>query len=275
MVLTGWLTGALCLTPRAGLAAEEAVPGQRHFEGTLTEVDPVNGTITGKGFWFWSTPTFNVGEQCLILVSDKPEAGFKDLRAGQHVRVRYRVLDGVKVANQISEENPAYEGHVTKLNAEQGSFRIQDGIRHKNFVAGPDCRVLERGQEPVPFAELKEGHLVRVTYLDVGPTNLAVKIEQTSQAATGTLEAMDADARVIRTQRMAKEHNFTLADSCVIMVGPATEGGLKDLKLGDKLLVHFEAMDGVQVANRVERMDARASDPEQVSQADGGTPTQP
>src|ERR1044071_7342177 len=40
------------------------------FKGTVVKVDDKDRTLTAKGFWFWSTKTFNLGDTCKVLIGD-------------------------------------------------------------------------------------------------------------------------------------------------------------------------------------------------------------
>jgi hypothetical protein len=240
-------------------SAEKDAADYKIHTGTLKEVNALNRTVDVKGFWLWSKPTFHVGEGCRVLMRDQEGAGIQNLRPGQRVHVRYRILDGVKVANQITEDNPTWTGHISVMHPENRTFQIRDGLRRKDFIASPDCIIVGREDQPKRLADLNVGHRVVVTFLDTGKTNRAVKIEHGSQVFTGTLEAIDADARMLRAQHLLSEERFTLASSCPIVVEGRTDGALGDLRLGDKLLIHYEVLDGVRVANRVERHDAAAT----------------
>jgi hypothetical protein len=249
-------------------AEEQAAPAYKQFNGTIKSIDKANASIDVKGFWLWSTSSFQVGDPCLILLQDKKEAAFPDLRPGQRVLVRYRTLDGVKVASQITEDNPDFTGHISALDPDGRTFKVKDSMSSKQFVADPGCVILGRENKTWTMADLKLGHRVTVTYLDLGSTNVASKIQQSSLSFSGTLEAIDADARILRAQHLLAEKKFSLAAKCPIVVGERIDGKLSDLSLGDKLVVHYEIMDGVLVANRIELQSRTSGSPaEQASKS--------
>lgn len=266
---------ALTLHTLTGLVQAEDLPAldQKQFKGTILRIDQPNQIISVKGSLFWSTPIFNVGDQCLILLEDKKEAAFKDLRPGQRIQIRYRVLEGVKVANQITEKNPTFAGHISAIDPAQHTFKVKDGVVTKEFKADPHCAILGRENKPATIHDLKLGHRVTVTYLDLDSGKQATKIQQTSLVFSGTLEAIDVDARMLRAQHMLSEKKFSMASKCPIVVGQRTDGKLTDLGLGDKLVVHYEIMDGVMVANRIELEFKRTSSTsEQASKAEATSP---
>ena len=249
-VMAGVLAQAHAATEPEGKAAD---PRYQHYKGTVVEVDRENRLFTGKKFWSWAKPTFHVGEDCLVLLQDSPEASFQDVRPGQRVHVRYRTMEGVKVASQITENNPSFSGHITRIHPDRRTMTVKKGLFKKDFVVDSECVVVQGRDNPWTFSDLKLGHPVTVTYLNAGSTNVAAKIRQAHEAFRGTLEAMDADARVIRAQHLLSERKFTLSDDCPILIGDRTDGSMKELQLGDTLLVHYETIDGVMVAHRIER----------------------
>jgi hypothetical protein len=94
---------------------------------------------------------------------------------------------------------------------------------------------------------------VTVSYAASSGMKVAQRIEQTGETFTGTVEAIDADARTLKAQHLLSEKKFNLAKDCPIVIGGKSDGKLSDLRIGDKLSVYYEDLDGVLVATCVAR----------------------
>src|SRR5262249_45237762 len=106
-----------------------------------------------------------------------------------------------------------------------------------------------------------------------GDAKIAQRIEQFGSTFTGTIEAIDADARTLRAQHLLSEKKFNLAKDCAIMLGGKPGGKLSDLRIGEKLSVVYEEVDGVLVATCVTReASPPKSAPAQVSSTETPTP---
>src|SRR5262245_43636869 len=79
----------LALSGQAYAEATSAAKSKT-FQGTVLKVDDKDRTLTAKGFWFWSTETFNLGVSGKVLIGEnKKEATLKDLAPGNRVEVLY------------------------------------------------------------------------------------------------------------------------------------------------------------------------------------------
>jgi len=240
----------LALTGRAG-AADAATPRPKSFKGTITAVDQKEKTFAVRGFW--STRTFNAGDHCKVSLEDKTDADFKDLRPGQRVEVNYLANSGVQVASQVVQKNIEFTGHICAIDPAGRTFKVKRGAVSEMFVAGDQCKVIIRDDRNRALADLRIGQKVTVRYTAPGGPKIAQRIEQTGSMFTGTVEAIDADARTLKAQHLLSEKKFNLAKDCPIVIGGKSDGKLSDLRIGDKLSVHYDDVDGVLVATSVAR----------------------
>jgi hypothetical protein len=79
----------------------------------------------------------------------------------------------------------------------------------------------------------------------------ARKIAQTSESFTGSLTAIDLEARSIKAKALFDTRQFTLGDHCAIVINGKTGGELADLKPNDELTISYDELNGVNVANRI------------------------
>lgn len=140
---------------------------------------------------------------------------------------------------------------------------LRNFMRQDPGLGGPQAR---RRQLPISVPTVR--------YTESGGAKVAQRIEQASSTFTGTVEAIDADARTIKAQHLFSEKEFNLAKDCPILFDGKSEGKLSDLRIGDKLSVQYEDIDGVLVATRIAR-DASPPRPAPPAQVTRTEPSEP
>jgi Cu/Ag efflux protein CusF len=250
-IMAVWVTLLLLALTSRGVAADSTTSKPKSFKGTVTAVDEKEKTFAVRGFW--STRTFNAGDHCKVSLEDKADAELKDLRPGQRVEVYYQGKDGVCVASQVLQKNLSFIGHIAAIDPASHSFKVKRGSVSEKFAAGDDCKVIGGDSRNRALADLKVGNKVTVSYTVSGGMKVAQRIEQAGSTFTGTIEAIDADTRTLKAQHLLSEKRFNLAKDCPIVIDGKSDGKLSDLRIGDRLSVYYEEMDGVLVATCVTR----------------------
>jgi Cu/Ag efflux protein CusF len=258
----GLVLGGIARADETGTASEHATARNandriHHYTGILRNIDTVSQAVRVKAFW--SSRVFDVGNSCQISLQDKPDASLDDLKPGQRVDVSYKDYDGVRVATSVKQENMTVTGPVMAMDTTNRTFRIKSGWTSKQFTASPNCKVILRDETKHPFKELQIGQRVTVKYLTPESGNLAQSIEQKSLEYDGSVEALDARSDTVRAGDLFSHRTFRLGDECQIVVNGNLGGELSDLRIGDHLTFHYEDVDGVLVANRIELDSAHAS----------------
>lgn len=229
----------------------ESVQKQRTFEGTVKSVDEKERMLAVESMFL--TRSFVAGEHCRVQMEEKPVAALKDLKAGHRVKVTYLRSDGVNVAVRMVQENAVFTGHITSIDATGKTFKVKSGLATKSFAVAGDCKFTLREDKGRGFGDLKLGHKVTVRYAGAARENLAFKVEQASQVFAGTVEAIDAEANVVKARQLMANKRFILGDDCQIILDGRIGGKLRDLRIGDKAVFHYENVEGVLIANRLAR----------------------
>lgn len=220
------------------------------FEGTVKQVNATEKTITVKNFW--ATRTFDLSDTCHVTLEDSPNGGLKALKPGHRVNMQFVNHDGVRIARSIHQANLAFTGHIVSLDATNKTFRVKAAMIDRNFSVAPDCKVIFHDGKSRDFTELKIGHRVTVKYLTPDDVHLARTIEQKSLEYAGRVDAIDARTDTVKAGSLVANRTFRLADNCQIIVAGRAGGELKNLRIGDRVTFHYENVDGVLVANRLE-----------------------
>ena len=254
-VLRNWTTASvlvLMLTGTPRVSADDAgtaVLPHKTYTGMVVSVDAKERTLGLKGAFM--KKKFNLGDNCAYTFVDKSNGAISDLRPGQRLLVAYQESHGVRVADRVTQQPLAYEGTVKAFDPIGRTLALHSRGMDRTFQIADDCKVMLRDYKPGALADIQAGNYVTVTYETPNDKLTARKIAQTSEVFTGTLTAIDLDAKTIKAKALFDTRKFTLGDNCAIMMNGKIGGQLADLKPNDKLAISFDDINGVNVANRI------------------------
>lgn len=243
-------TRALLVAVALNSLADEATvtaPPEKSYVGMVVSIDPKEHVLTVKSSVF-SQRSFNLGDNCQVVMRDNKAAAAGDLRMGQKVSVKYQDAHGVLIASRVSQVTMRREGMVTSIEPDKHLLLLKGGQR---IQIADDCKVVLRDGKLGSFADIKVGNHVTVTYEKPGDTTIARQIAQTSIAFTGTLTAIDLDERTVKARTTFSTKKFNLADNCAVVINGRPDGKLSDLKPNDRLVFEYDEIDGVNVVNRI------------------------
>ncbi len=248
---------ALPLGVRAG-QQPGGTTNEKTWFGTVGAVNTQDNTLTVKRGWF--TKTFSIGEHCAVAAIDKKEAALSDLSPGERVLVRYQNAEGVLVADRIVERALRYEGTVQAMDQKAATVTMEQAPLYRPFHApamfriASDCGVrLWDGREGT-VAEVRPGDRILVIYQLPGGSPVAYRIRDKSATFVGTVEAIDLSDRTVKARELLGEKKFELGNNCQIVRPDEKAGHLKDLMLGQKYQFTYEAVNGVNVLDRIAPM---------------------
>jgi hypothetical protein len=221
----------------------------KSYSGTVTVVDGKERTLSLQGFF--TSKTFLLGDGCTYTFVDKNGGAISDLRPGQRVGVAYQEVHGVLVASRVAQEPMNYEGTVKACDQFARLLTMHGRGRDKVFQIAPECKVVIRGDKTGSLADVQPGHYITVTYEIPANKLTARKIAQTSEVYSGTVMDTALDAKIIRVKSVFDSRKFNLGDNCAIVVGDKINGQLNELKPGDKVIVSYDDINGINVANRI------------------------
>ena len=247
--IIGGLVLMLMGTPKAAADETAAALPHKTYTGMVMSVNAKERTLELQGVFLQRK--FNLGDNCTYAFVDKDAGAISDLRPGQRITVAYQESHGVRVADRITQEPLKYEGTVKAFDQIGRTLILRGRGMDRSFQIGSDCKVMLRGYKPGTLADIQAGNYITVTYElpDAKPT--AREIAQTSETFTGVLTAIDLDAKTVKAKALFDTRKFTLGDNCAIVINGKTGGQLADLKPNDKLVISYDEINGVNVANRI------------------------
>jgi len=251
--LPHWLTlGLVAFTATIAVNASAGQPAadrpEKHWTGTITYVSPADRVLKLKN-WTSFQKNFNLAENCVYALWEKGDATPANLRPGQKVIVSYQDAHGVLIASRIEQEPLRLEGMVVAIDPGQHQLTMHQRGLDRTVQIAAECQVILHGSRAGALTDLQAGSYVTVTYETPGGTLTARQIEQTSQTFTGTLTAIDLGEKTLKAKTAFDTKKFNVADHCAIVMNGRLDGRLADLKPNDKLVLHFDEINGVNVVN--------------------------
>jgi hypothetical protein len=240
------LTGVL--TASADQTAAAARP-DKTYTGTVVSVNPNEHTLEVKGLLF--SRHFNLGVNCAYALLDNPQGAVAAVRPGEKVEVAYQDAHGVLVADRVQQEPMDFTGVVQSTDPAAHTMTVHSGWETKTFQIPDDCKVALRGGKSGAVGDIQTGNYVTVTYEIPHDAATARQIAQTSETFTGSLTAVDMTDRTVKAKTLFGDKTFHLGDNCAIVVNGKPNGQMTDLKLGDRMALSYDDVNGVNVVNRI------------------------
>jgi hypothetical protein len=220
------------------------------YTGTVVSVDLRDHVLNVKG-WTTRLKAFNLGDHCAYNQLETDHATLDDLRPGEMVRVSYRKVHGVLIADRVQQEPIRFEGWIKGLDAEQCTLILHQNVLDKELVLAEDCLIQLRHGAPGAIADLNVGDHVLVTCEIPDDVPTARQIERTSIEFTGSLTGIDLEDQTLKARTVYAGKKFRVADNCAIVLKGRPDGHLADLRLERKFVFSFDEIDGVNVVSRI------------------------
>jgi hypothetical protein len=114
-----------------------------------------------------------------------------------------------------------------------------------------DCSVILHDQQNGALAGIMPGDHVTVVYETPPGAPLERQVAQTSVSFTGSVVAIDLPRRTLSAKGLFGVKQFNLADNCSIVLDGRTDAPFIKLRLGQRLTINYDDVNGVNVANRI------------------------
>lgn len=242
------LTACAASTVRAD--ATKMAAKEKTCSGTITALDANGKVITVQSYLF--RKTFVLGDNCTMSLKDKNSAMLGDFRPGQRVNISYVDAHGVLVADRITQDVLTFAGQVREFDRNTRMLKVRLRGSSKTFAVADNCQVLLRDDAKGGFADVKPGDRVTVIYEVPANQLTAREIDQRSLTTAGTLYAVNlADHTINISNGRQPGRLYRLADDCAIIVGNKFDARLDELQTGQTYELSYDAVEGVNVVNRI------------------------
>lgn len=223
---------------------------EKNYTGTVAAIDPKEHVLNVRG-WTRRRKSFNLSDHCECSQLENKRAAVDDLRPGEKVTVRYLKVEGVRIAVRVEQQPMRLHGMIRKLDAESRTLTLHQKPFDHELRWTDDCEIILHDDQPGTIADLEIGNQVTVTY--EAPDNVLTgrRIEQTSIQYAGTLIAIDLDDKMVKAKSLSGVKKFSVAANCAVLIYGRLDGRLEDLRPEDKLIVSYDEINGVNIANRI------------------------
>jgi len=243
---------AAAFTAAGQTVAPQQAPAahEKEYTGMVTSVNDQLHTMTVRGTMFHKT--FSLGQSCNITRWDNTSGTMTDLRPGEKVKVGYLDAQGVLAADRVEQIPLDYQGMVKSLDTNQNYLVLQSSMgRERKLTLADNCRIMLRDNASGQISDIQPGDHVTVVYEEPSGSEIARQITQSSQSFTGSLTAIDLNARTVSAKDVFGVKQFNLAKDCAIVINGQTDAPLMDLRPGERLMFNYDEINGVNVANRI------------------------
>ena len=231
-------------------AAGKTAQPDKTCTGTITALDPREQTMQLQG-WTLFHKSFNLGRSCAYMLPGNLTGTIDDLRPGEKVNVAYQKVQGVLIADRVTQIPVTIEGKVVSVDPIANKMVVHQRAHDKTLVIATGCKVVLLKQQPGSLADVRVGDHVTVTYETPNDTPTARQIAQTSNEYVGTVTAIDTIDRTVKARATFDSKKFVIGDDCSIVLNGRPNARLNDLKPDDKLTFSYDEINGVNVVNRI------------------------
>ena len=255
----------LAVVPAGAQANPEPAPisHEKCWTGDVTVVNTQNKTLTGEHWQF--SKTFYLGEKCPISTVDNHDATLSDLRPGEKVRIRYRSVEGVLVADRIVEEALHYKGTVQSVDPNTHTLTMAEAPLYQPFhaaerfhIAG-DCKVILSNGREGSWNDVQPGDHISVVYELPRGSQVAYRIRERTATFEGLAGTIDLSTRTLEAKEGSSEKQFAVGDHCQVILSGDRTGQLKNVMPGQEYRFTYETGNGINVLDRIAPVPATAA----------------
>jgi Cu/Ag efflux protein CusF len=161
----------------------EQVP--MRYEGTVKSIDRDSHTVTVH--LRATDKTFQIGEDCKVVLHDNKSGTLSNVQPGDHVTVTYEIPNQMPTAREIAQTSTTFTGTLTAIDLSDKTVTAKAASGSKKFNLGDNCVIVINGKTDGQLRDLKPGDKLTFSYDEVDGINVANRIggaETPSEAKT-------------------------------------------------------------------------------------------
>lgn len=239
---------------QASSPADSPSAPEKTCTGMVLSVNSNEHVLYLKG-WLSQHKAFNLGDSCAFFQQGSESLPVNNLQPGQKVTINYQDRHGVLIADHIQDVPMRLEGMVESIDPTNHTVTIHEKVGHTTLHLAEGCPIKVRGGAFGTLADIKTGNFVTVTYFAPGDVKTARQIAQTDLQFTGELTAIDLESHTVKARAVLETKEFHLSDHCAVVINGQPNGKLTDLRPEERLVFSYDAIDGVNVVDRIAPAD--------------------
>jgi Cu/Ag efflux protein CusF len=156
------------------LVADRVKQQPMSCSGTVKSLDPAAHTLTLNSGWM--NQTFQMPDNCRIVLRNDKSGSIADLQAGNHVTVTYETPGGKPTAQQIAQTSTLFTGALMAVDLTDRTVKAKTIFGLKTFHLADNCSIVEHGKVGGKLSDLKLGDDFAFSYNDVNGINIVDRI---------------------------------------------------------------------------------------------------
>lgn len=133
--------------------------------GMVQAVDPAAHTLTLHSGW--TDKTFQIPENCRVMLRDNQAGALANLEPGYFVTVTYELPQDQPVAREIAQTGTTFTGKLTALDMGNRTAKAKSLFDTKQFNLADNCAIMINGKPGGQLSDLRLGEHLTFSYNDV------------------------------------------------------------------------------------------------------------
>lgn len=151
---------------------------------------------------------------------------------------------------EVLAKEAASSGAIAAVNPANRTMTLKQFLRSRTYNLPSNCAISIGNKHDVTLADLKPGMDVDVIYKKSDGVLIASQVTQEQKILTGSIKSLDGQAHKFALENKAITHDFKVADDCQFLVNDKATAW-KDLKVGQRVTVHYVKENGAKFAERI------------------------
>lgn len=144
------------------------------FEGMVKAIDPSTHKLTMHHGGL--DKTFQIADNCNVLLRDDKSGKLADIQTGNHVTVTYETPEGTPTARQIAQTSIEFTGTLTAIDLEEKTLKAKSGFSSKKFNLADNCAIVINGRTDARLGDLKPNDKLVFSYDEINGVNVVNRI---------------------------------------------------------------------------------------------------
>ncbi len=145
------------------------------------------------------------------------------------------------------------KGTISAINTADRTVTVRNFLRHRTFNLSADCAITVGNKKDATLADLKPRMEVTVGYKNVDGALVANWIKERQEIFTGSIRAIDPKDQSLVLEKRGLNSHFRLGTDCQYFGNNNQPGTLNDLKIGQRVTVHYVRANQGRIAERIEQ----------------------
>jgi Cu/Ag efflux protein CusF len=156
----------------------------------------------------------------------------------------------------VPHKYETFQGHIVNVDEKERSIAVKGALLTRTFNGADDCLVSLEDKPHASWADLHPGQDVMVRFENTHGVRVAHEVIQRNQVTAGVITAIDPARKSMTVKHGAFNREFTLGESCAVVLKDDKSGSWNDLKPGHSVRVTYESPADRRVARRIEQRSA-------------------